>query len=79
MGLRAGTPDLVLCWRGRFIGVELKANGGRLSPAQHETHGEITLAGGVVTTCRTLDDFTAFLAKLGVPSRVRRPGLRGIL
>ncbi len=69
MGLRAGTPDIVMCWKGRLVGIELKAGRGRLSPAQLETHDAITLAGGVVTTCRTLDDVTAFLATLGVPSR----------
>ncbi len=69
MGLRAETPDFVLCWKGHLVGIELKAGRGRLSPAQLETHGAITLAGGIVTTCRTLDDVAAFLATLGVPSR----------
>ncbi len=68
MGLRAGTPDFVLCWKGRLVGIELKAGRGRLSPAQIEAHDAITLAGGVVTTCRSLDDVAAFLATLGVPS-----------
>ena len=69
MGLRAGTPDIVMCWKGRMVGVELKAGRGRLSPAQLETHDAITLAGGVVSTCRTLDEVVAFIAALGVPSR----------
>ncbi len=55
MGLRAGTPDIVLCWKGRFVGIELK----------------VVLVGAVVTMCRTLDDVAAFLATLGVPSRAR--------
>ncbi len=37
--------------------------------AQDEAHEAITLAGGVVTTCRSLDDVVAFLETLGVPSR----------
>ncbi len=73
MGLRAGTPDLVLCWRGRLIGIELKAGHGRTSSAQIERHDEITLAGGVVTTCRSLHEVAAFLATLGVPSRAGAP------
>ncbi len=73
MGLRAGTPDIVLCWKGRLVGIELKAGRGRMSPAQLEAHEAITLAGGVVTTCRTLDDVAAFIATLGVPSRARAP------
>ncbi len=73
MGLRAGTPDIVMCWKGRLVGIEHKAVRGRMSPAQHEAHDAITLASVVVTTCRTLDDFAAFLATLGVPSRVTAP------
>ncbi len=45
MGLRAGTPDIVMCWKGRLVGIELKIDGGRLSPAQLETHDVIVLAG----------------------------------
>ncbi len=73
MGLKAGTPDIVMCWRGRLVGIELKAGRGQVSPAQLEAHDAITLAGGVVTTCRTLDEVAAFLATLGVPSRARAP------
>jgi len=73
MGLRAGTPDIVMCWRGRLVGIELKAGRGRLSDPQIETHEATTLAGGVVTTCCWLDDVAAFLATLGVPSRARAP------
>ncbi len=70
MGLRAGTPDIVMCWKGRLVGIELKTGRGRVSSAQLEAHDAITLAGGVVTTCRSLDEVAALLATLGVPSRV---------
>ncbi len=52
--------------------MELKAGRG-MSPAQRETHHAITVAGGVVTTCRSLDDVAAFLVTLGVPSRTTAP------
>ncbi len=70
MGLRAGTPDIVMCWKGRLVGIELKAGRGRLSPAQREAHDAIALAGSVVATCRSVDEVAAFLDTLGVPSRV---------
>ncbi len=73
MGLKSGTPDIVMCWKGRLVGIELKAGCGRVSSAQNETHDAITLAGGVVTTCRSLDDVAVFLATLGVPSRATAP------
>ncbi len=44
-----------------------------MSDPQIETHEAITLAGGVVATCRSLDDVAAFLATLGVPSRAGAP------
>ncbi len=47
----------------------LKTGRNRLSPAQIETHDAITLAGGIVTTCHSLDDVATFLATLGVPNR----------
>ncbi len=70
MGLRAGTPDIVMCWKGRLVGIELKAGRGRLSLAQIETHDAITLAGVIVTMYRTLHEVAAFRATLGVPSRI---------
>ncbi len=73
MGLRAGTPDIVMCWKGRLVGIELKAGRGRMSPAQREAHDAITLAGGVVTTCRSLDEVMDLLATLGAPSRATAP------
>ena len=46
---------------------------GRVGPTQLEAHDAITVAGGVVTTCRSLDDVAAFLVTLGVPSRTTAP------
>ncbi len=56
-----------------MVGIELKAGRGGVSPAQRETHDAITLAGGVVTTCRSLDEVMDLLATLGVPSRATAP------
>jgi len=71
MGLRAGPPDIVLCRKGRLVGIELKAGRGRPSQVQLDTHEAIVLAGGIVATCRSLDDVAAFLATLGIPCRAR--------
>ena len=73
MGLKASPPDIVLCRKGRLVGIELKAESGRMSQAQLETHDAITLAGGIVTTCSSLDEVAAFLDTLDVPSRARIP------
>jgi hypothetical protein len=37
-GLLAGIPDMMFLWKEKAYGFELKAEGGRLSPAQHKVH-----------------------------------------
>ena len=34
---KPGCPDIICCYRGRFIGFEIKGNKGKLSPVQIET------------------------------------------
>jgi len=67
-GLHAGWPDLALIFHGRFVGIELKA-GSSLSPVQRAVHQQITIAGGVVRTCRSEEEVVEFLDVLGVPRR----------
>ena len=43
----SGTPDLLVCAKGRFIGIELKAKNGRLSKLQEVKGREIEEAGGL--------------------------------
>lgn len=46
-GGRAGLPDLILCYRGLFIGVECKKRGERPSEIQLREHELIRRAGGI--------------------------------
>jgi len=47
MGLgRAGIPDIIACFNGRFIGIECKAGKGQLTTLQSRELGRIDLAGG---------------------------------
>lgn len=74
LGQRAGTPDLLLCFQGRLIGIELKAAKGRLADRQAECQRDLMLAGAAVTTVRSLDEFAGFLKQLGVPIRAEVQG-----
>jgi hypothetical protein len=67
MGVRAGTPDLLILARGRLYGLELK-NGdrGKLSRAQLTTHAEMRQAGAVIGTARTIDEAIDLLTLWGV-------------
>lgn len=71
LGLRPGVPDLLLLWKGRLVGIELKSARGRMSPAQEEFHRLLTLAGGVAHVCRSLDEFSGLLGVLGIPCPAR--------
>jgi hypothetical protein len=71
MGQQAGAPDIIGCHQGRFFAIELKVPTGRLAPAQNRAHHAISLAGGVTSTCRSIDDVAGFLEGLGVRLRGR--------
>jgi hypothetical protein len=42
----SGAPDFLICWRGRFFGVECKANGNKPTPLQERALQAIESAGG---------------------------------
>jgi hypothetical protein len=50
-----GTPDLLVCWRGRFVAFELKTDDGRIDRLQLHTLDEISKAGGLVDVLRPSD------------------------
>ena len=55
----AGIPDILLCFDGVFLGIELKRPGGRLTPLQNVTLQRIRAAGGeglVITTDTPVDE-----------------------
>lgn len=54
--MMAGLPDLVVCWRGRFLGLEVKRPGhaSDVSPRQRRVHGLIAEAGGVAVVVTSI-------------------------
>ena len=60
-GVRAGTPDLILIKDGKTFGLELKAPGGRVSPAQAHAHQEMKTAGAEVAVAVGIDNALAQL------------------
>jgi len=51
-----GTPDILACLRGRFIGIEVKKPGGKPSPLQRVQLRKIREAGGIGFTADNLDE-----------------------
>lgn len=63
-GLFPGSADLIGCFRGRFIAVEIKTPDGRQSPDQKLWQGQIESKGGLYFIVRSEDDARALLADL---------------
>lgn len=58
----AGTPDILACVNGKFIGIEVKRpNGGTVSALQKNKLKKIELAGGVAVVARSVEDVSAML------------------
>jgi hypothetical protein len=51
-----GIPDIIGCFKGRFIGIELKAPNGKVSEYQQRFIDNINAAGGIGFVARTLDE-----------------------
>ena len=54
--MMAGLPDLIVCMKGQFIGVEVKTPDGVLSQRQRYVHNMIRSAGGKVIVATSVDD-----------------------
>ncbi len=74
LGVRAGVPDLVLIRDGHAFALELKAPGGRVSPAQTEMQQELERAGATVATAFGLDAALEQLESWGLLRRASRVG-----
>ena len=57
---RVGTPDIICCYRGSFIGIEVKSATGKQSPAQKQVGKEIEASGGQYIVARSIDDVIPF-------------------
>ena len=66
LGVRAGSPDLLIIRAGQPLFLELKAPGRKLSPAQVECHAALQRAGAQIETVDNIDAALAFLGRLGV-------------
>jgi hypothetical protein len=52
----AGTPDLICCIHGLFVGIEIKTPGRKPTKLQEHEFNEIIKAGGIAVVARTPED-----------------------
>ena len=66
MGMLPGWPDLEVLHRGRFLAFEVKAEGGRLSPAQSDVRAAMEAQGVPYAVVRSIDDVREALVDWGI-------------
>lgn len=66
LGVQPGWPDLQIIIGGRYYGLELKAEGGRVSPAQLAAHAVLRAAGAEIVVAHGLGEAMAALKRWGV-------------
>lgn len=69
-----GIPDLLVCLKGNFVGIEVKQPGAKLRPAQRVVLHEIHKAGGIAAVVETVGQAAVLLSTLSK----RRPGDKGL-
>lgn len=59
-----GSPDHILCYKGRFIGMEGKTHRGKQAQAQKDRQEEILKAGGIYVVMRRWEDIEKILDEI---------------
>ena len=60
----SGIPDLIVCYRGRFIAFEVKTEKGKTTVLQEMTIRKIIKAGGFALVVRSVEDVRAVIDSL---------------
>lgn len=72
LGVLPGVADLAFVLPGgRAAFIELKAQRGRMSPAQREFGERVIAAGGDYAVCRSLEDVRAALSEWSIKTKAR--------
>ena len=58
----SGIPDIICCYKGRFLGLEAKLPGGKLTALQRRVLDKINAAGGIGRRVESVDDVKAIIA-----------------
>lgn len=67
--MMAGLPDIVGCYRGRFVAVETKMPGGRVSTRQLYVLDKIRRAGGIAVVAQSVSEAMVVLDEVVTPGR----------
>ena len=59
----SGVPDIICCYKGRFLGLEAKLPGGKLTALQKRALERINRAGGIARRVESVDDVRDVIAQ----------------
>ena len=60
----SGIPDVICCYKGRFLGLECKMPGGRLTELQKRAIEKINRAGGIACRVERVEDVKRVIARV---------------
>ena len=58
---RKGTPDLLVCYHGKFIALEVKMSGGKPTKLQEYELAKVRKAGGVAKVIHSMEELEVLL------------------
>jgi Holliday junction resolvase len=61
---QSGVPDIIACYQGRFLGLEVKLPQGRLTALQKRAIEKINRAGGIAARVESMDDVKAIIRRV---------------
>ena len=64
-----GVPDIICCYKGRFLGLECKLPGGRLTKLQKRAIEKINRAGGVACRVESVEDVKRVIERVDLERR----------
>ena len=59
-----GVPDIICCYKGRFLGLECKLPGGRLTELQKRAIEQINRAGGIACRVESVEDVKRMIERV---------------
>ena len=65
----SGVPDIICCYKGHFLGLEVKLPGGRLTELQKRAIDKINRAGGIACRVESVDDVRTVIARIDMERR----------
>ena len=65
----SGIPDIICCYKGRFLGLEVKLPRGKLTALQKRALDKINAAGGIARRVESVDNVKAVIAQADLERR----------